>query len=152
MTDSPAAAPPDLPEFEPVPTVARHDGWSPDRQRRFIAALALLGSVAAACRAVGISSAAAYKLRGRADAAGFGEAWNIALAMGRDRVWERAVDRAVNGYTRPMHARGKVVGYRHSFDSRLAYAIAYGERLADPYAAFDQAVSRIASSTSEDGG
>jgi hypothetical protein len=150
MTDSPDPLAADLPEFVPVPTALRHDGWTPDRQQRFIAALALLGSVARACRAVGLSPASAYKLRGRADAAGFAEAWSIALAMGRDRVWAQAMDRALNGYTRPMRYRGKVVGHRHVFDNRLAYALAFGERMTDPLEVFNQSLSRIASSTSGD--
>lgn len=133
MTDSPSAALLDLPEFEPVPTVQRHDGWTPERQRRLIAALTLLGSVAAACRAVGLSSASVYKLRSRKDAASFAEAWDLALAMGRDRVWERAFDRALNGYKRPIRYRGEVVGYRQVFDNRLAFAIAYGAKPTDPF-------------------
>ncbi len=132
MTDSPIAGP-DVPGFDPVPTTPRHDGWTPDRQRRFVEALCRLGSVAAACRAVGLSSASAYKLKARPDAASFAEAWSIALAMGRDRVWAEAFDRALNGYTRPMRYRGKVIGQRHTFDNRLAYAIAYGERRIDPF-------------------
>lgn len=148
MTDSdPPAA--DFPPFEPVPTAARHDGWTPDRQHRFIAALMQLGSVAKACRAVGLSRASAYKLRSRVDAEGFAQAWRIALAMGRDDVWAQALDRSLNGYTRPIRYRGKVIGQRHVADNRLAYAMAYGERPSDPYKALDQSFSRAASSTSK---
>ena len=137
MTESPSTQPLDSPEFKPVPTTPRHDGWTPERQRRFIEALCLLGSVAAACRAVRLSSASAYKLRGRPDAASFAAAWSIALAMGRDRIWEQAFDRALNGYVRPIRYRGEVVGYRQVFDNRLAYAIAYGAAPGDPFKAAD---------------
>jgi hypothetical protein len=133
MTDSPAPVPPEILAFAPVPTAPRHDGWTPDRQRRFVEALYHLGQVAAACRAVGLSPASAYKLRGRGDAGGFAAAWDLALEMGRDRVFERAMDRAMNGYVRPVRYRGEVVAMRHCFDNRLAYAIAFGERPRNPF-------------------
>lgn len=54
----------ELPTFTPVPRqCARHDGWTPDRQRAFIEALADTGSVAAACKAVDMSERGAYHLR-----------------------------------------------------------------------------------------
>lgn len=41
----------ELPAFTPVPRqYQRHDGWTPERQRSFIEALADLGSVEAASR------------------------------------------------------------------------------------------------------
>lgn len=131
MTDSPDTTPLDLPAFEPVPTTPRHDGWTADRQRQFIAALASLGSVAGACRAVGMSSASAYKLRDRPAAGSFAAAWRIGLSMGRDRVMERAFDRAVNGYTRPVVRRGVVVGQRRLFDHRLIATILRATHLPD---------------------
>lgn len=56
MTDSPSL---DSPAFTPVPLRARPDGWTPERQRRSIAALTATGVVAAAVRAVGKSATAA---------------------------------------------------------------------------------------------
>lgn len=117
----------DLPAFTPVSTAQRHDGWTPDRQQQFIAALAQLGGVAAACRAVGMSAKSAYRLRARPDATEFAAAWDDALAMGRDRAFDRAIDRGLNGYTRPVRYRGRVVAQRHCYDNRLLYAACYGE-------------------------
>lgn len=34
---------PDLPDFAPVPRKYRHDGWTPERQKAFIEALADTG-------------------------------------------------------------------------------------------------------------
>lgn len=65
--------------FTPVQLKARHDGWSPGRQRCFIEELAATRSVSKACRAVGMSRDSAYKLRGRPEAAQFRLAWNQAL-------------------------------------------------------------------------
>ena len=54
----------ELPSFTPVPRKSkRHDGWTEDRQRRFIEALADTGSVQAACRAVNMRTVGAYYLR-----------------------------------------------------------------------------------------
>ena len=44
-----------VPDFTPVPLRARADGWTPARQRGFIAALARCGSILAAARHVGIA-------------------------------------------------------------------------------------------------
>jgi hypothetical protein len=65
--------------FTPVRLKARHDGWTPERQYRFIAELAATRSIARACRAVRMSTVSAYKLRDRPDAASFAAAWQYAL-------------------------------------------------------------------------
>ena len=51
-----------LPQFEPVPRKYRHDGWTPERQKAFIAALAESGNVTAACEHVGMTTEGAYYL------------------------------------------------------------------------------------------
>lgn len=68
--------------FTPVQLKARHDGWSPERQFRFIEVLAATRSVTKACRAVGMSRDSAYTLRDRAEAAQFRLAWTKALEPG----------------------------------------------------------------------
>ncbi len=69
-----------LPCFVPVPVRARRDGWDAERQGRFIGWLAQTGSVSEAAARVGRSRESAYRLRRRADAAGFAAAWDAALA------------------------------------------------------------------------
>jgi hypothetical protein len=69
--------------FAPVPVRYRRDGWTPRRQRRFIAALAESGCVLAACRRAGKSAESAYRLWRRPDAAGFRAAWDAALRLAR---------------------------------------------------------------------
>ena len=75
--------------FTPVQLKARHDGWTPERQRRFIEELAATRSISKACRAVGMSRDSAYSLRDRPEAAQFRLAWKQALepdfAAGRGR-------------------------------------------------------------------
>jgi hypothetical protein len=68
-----------IPAFHPVPVGKRKDGWTPDRQGRFIGMLAQTGSVLAAARALGMGRESAYRLRRRPGAAGFAAAWDAAL-------------------------------------------------------------------------
>ena len=65
--------------FKPVQLKARHDGWTPNRQIRFIEELAATKSLTRACRSVGMSRASAYKLRDRPEATEFRLAWDAAL-------------------------------------------------------------------------
>jgi len=121
--DGTAAEP--LPEyaFTPVATrSSRHDGWTAERQRQFITAIAVTGSVARAARSVGMGITSAYNLRRRADAESFAAAWDAALEEGRCRAFDRAMDRAVNGFLVPRYYRGQVVGYLHRHDDAMTIA------------------------------
>ena len=70
-----------LPRFKPVPRQRRRrDGWTPERQRRFIAGLAEGDSVRVAANAVGMTPEGAYQLRRQPGAADFAAAWAEALA------------------------------------------------------------------------
>jgi len=67
---------PALPDFTPVPRrCARHDGWTPERQKAFIEALADTGSVSRAAAMVNMSSEGAYYLRRQHGAEEFRRAW-----------------------------------------------------------------------------
>ena len=83
--DNPAADDPEIAallNFTPVPRgVVREDGWDPEAQRGFIAALAATGNVIAAARAVARSESGAKQLR-REDAVGeFADSWKRARAL-----------------------------------------------------------------------
>ena len=123
MTDS-THPEPDAIAFVPVACRRRHDGWTPERQHRFLEALAVAGTVAAAARAVGKSATAAYRLRDRPDAADFARAWDIAQQMAQERAFGIAMERAINGYRRPRYYAGRQVGTVHAYDLRLALAVA----------------------------
>lgn len=71
--------PQEMTAFEPVPRKFRHDGWTPARQKAFIAALADTGSVKRACAAVGMTAVGAYLLRRQPGAKSFAAAWRAAL-------------------------------------------------------------------------
>jgi len=110
----------ELPPFTPVPRqCARHDGWTPERQIAFIEALADTGSVAAACKAVDMSTVGAYHLRRQPGAESFRKAWLAALQLGVARVEDVVMDRALNGVEEPLYSYGKLIGTRTRYNDRL---------------------------------
>ncbi|MEO6153474.1 MAG: hypothetical protein ABIT09_08605 [Croceibacterium sp.] len=109
-----------LPAFAPVTRVHnRHDGWTPARQRGFIEALALYGSVRAAANAVGMTPEGAYLLRRHAEGAEFRAAWQAALDLGVQKLEDAAMERALNGIEVPVYSYGKLVGTRIKYNDRL---------------------------------
>lgn len=108
-----------LPTFEPVPLRPRHDGWTPERQREFIEALADTGSVKAACRHVNMTEVGAYRIRRLAEGASFRKAWDAALNLGVQRLEDVAMERALNGVEEPFYAYGNLVGTRKRYNDRL---------------------------------
>jgi hypothetical protein len=84
----------------------RCNGWTPKQQERFILALQAMGSVGQAAKAVGMSRTAAYKLRDRPGAESFACSWDMALDMGRQRQFDHAMERAINGVTTIRVMRG----------------------------------------------
>ena len=106
--------------FTPVvPRHAMHNGWTADRQRGFIEALASTGSVESACRSVSMKSGGAYRLRRAPGGEGFAAAWAAALDLGVQRVEDVAMDRALNGVEQPVYSYGKLVGTRTAHNDRL---------------------------------
>lgn len=129
--------------FEPVPSRRRRkDGWTPERQRGFIAALARCGSVTAAARHVGMSASSAYRLLDREGSESFAAAWDLAAEMGRDRIRDCTIERATKGAWVPVMRRGKVVRMEYRYFDRLAIAILSGRQAALDNSAEDRAEAR----------
>lgn len=59
-----------------MPVRVRHDGWHPDKQRAFIAALATTRRLDRAALAVGMSRESAYYLRRHRGGKSFAAAWD----------------------------------------------------------------------------
>ena len=120
MTDSL----PDPLAFDPVPSATnRHDGWTPERQRGFITALAMVGIVSWAAAAVGMSRKTAYDLLKRAGPdSSFANAWREAQAMGRMRATFTGIERALNGVEMPYFYGGRQRGTRRVYSDRLLAA------------------------------
>ena len=111
---------PDDYEWVPVRRKHRHDGWSPERQRSFIEALADRGSVTEAAQAVGMSVSSAYKLRRSPRGENFARAWNIALHQAALHLADVAFDRAIHGSDEPVFDKdGRRVGRRMRLNDRL---------------------------------
>jgi hypothetical protein len=142
-----AAAPQDLLLlFTPhIPHRVQANGWTPDRQRCFIAALARTGVVRAAAASVGMSARSAYQLRARvlwhtsnhADLPmspetlaklgpgymfSFAAAWDMALRDGLRLQIDAATPVALEGEEVPVIRRGRIIGWRRKFNMRLALA------------------------------
>jgi hypothetical protein len=74
----------DLLSFTPVNRRARADGWDAERQRAFIAALAVTGSPRQAARAIGKHAFGAEQLRKARGGSSFATAWDAALDIARE--------------------------------------------------------------------
>ncbi|HET7709243.1 MAG TPA: hypothetical protein VFK50_06895 [Sphingomicrobium sp.] len=98
---------------------ARRDGWTPQKQHDFIAALAESGCVTEAAAAVGMKVRSAYRLRARPGAAAFRQSWDIALDYAVRNLSDAAFSRALHGVATPIFFRGEQVGERRRFDERL---------------------------------
>jgi hypothetical protein len=126
---------PDFLQFDPVPVRARHDGWTPARQRLFVLRLACGDGAAEAARKVGRSRQTAYALRGRAGAQGFASAWDAAQAFAQQAsIAGRSIpprEHAFETLFVPRFYRGKLVGYVQREDHRSALRqLAHLDRIA----------------------
>lgn len=102
----------------PVLRKPRKDGWTPQRQRDFIAALADAGCVAEAARAAGMSERSCYRLR--RESPQFAAAWEAAIAHAAHRLVDLAFDRAIHGSDEPVFDKeGHRVGRRMRQNDRL---------------------------------
>ncbi|MFA7596703.1 MAG: hypothetical protein WCY92_10125 [Novosphingobium sp.] len=74
-----------VPSFTPVPVRARRDGWTPERQARFLGWLAQTGCVAKAAAKLGMARETAYRLRRREGAGSFAHAWDAVMTIRNGR-------------------------------------------------------------------
>ena len=114
--------------FTPATPRPRHDGWTVERQYKFIEALAETGCVEEACRRVGMSDTSAYALRRRPCGAPFRRAWDTALDYGVHRIEEHAFKRSRFGVARPIFHKGEQVGEWRHYDERLTMFILRSRR------------------------
>lgn len=116
------------PPFDPVPLArVRHDGWTPQKQRLFLAVLAMTASVGTAARSLGMSRKSAYDLRKRKGAESFARAWDEAIEDARMRAIDVLMERAMNGVTTVRIGFGGTVEVGHGPDQRMALRAAAAE-------------------------
>ena len=149
-----AEARPPLPEFTPVPRKYRHDGWTPERQRAFIAALADTGSVSRAAAMVNMAQANCYTLRRAAGAESFRRAWEAALDFGVARLKDIAFERAIDGYLVPVFVAGKLMGFRRKHnDALLMFCLRhYGQDASGKRTVIDYFSTRASAGAAASGG
>lgn len=107
-------------DWVPVRRVPRNDGWSHERQRSFIEALADCGSVLEAARQVGMSASGAYRLRRSPGGEAFAAAWDAAIHQAALHLVDVAFDRAIHGSDEPVFDKeGRRIGRRMRQNDRL---------------------------------
>lgn len=107
-------------KWVPVLRKPRKDGWTPQRQVEFIAALADTGCVEQAARLVDMTVMSCYRLRRAPGAENFARAWDAAIANAARRLVDLAFDRAIHGSNEPVFDRdGRRVGRRMRQNDRL---------------------------------
>lgn len=108
-------------KWVPVLRRPRADGWTPERQVRFIAALADGATVAEAAREVGMSENSAYRLRRSPGGENFARAWLAARAHSVPRVLDGMFEQAIHGSEEPVFDRnGCVIFQRRRYNHRAA--------------------------------
>ncbi|HYI48755.1 MAG TPA: hypothetical protein VEX35_09860 [Allosphingosinicella sp.] len=116
-------------DFDPVPVRARHDGWTPKKQRLYVEGLADTGCASEAAARVGMTEQSANRLRRRPDARGFDIACEAALEFGLRGLRSAAWERAVKGVVQQIWYHGELKGERRVYSDRLLiYLLDKGER------------------------
>lgn len=130
LCPDPAAEPVATDSFGPAET--RYDGWTPEKQAMFLRTVSEGHSITFACRVVGMSTQSAYALRRAARGAGFALGWQGALILGRERLADEMLDRALNGVVETVTRHDGKVTERHRYDNRLGAAmLSRMDRIAD---------------------
>ena len=126
LADGLAAVMPDGVALPPALTRTRTDGWTQQRQRRFLRALGDHGRYAEAAAAAGLSATSVRNFRRRSPQ--FQALCDKALVAGGTTVEEAAYVRAVEGWEEPVLHNGQVVGYRRRFSDVLAKTLLERDR------------------------
>jgi hypothetical protein len=118
--DNPADYNPHEYRWVPVRRRPRYDGWTEEKQRRFIEVLADTGIVSAAAKAVGMSRESAGRLRRSPDGAAFSRAWDAARHHSGSVLEDIAFERAIEGVEHNVYDEtGEVVCTKRVYNDRL---------------------------------
>lgn len=118
----PAPAPYDPEDYRWVPVRRRPrlDGWTEEKQRRFIEVLADTGQVGLAAKEVGLSRESAYKLRRSPHGAAFARAWDAARQHSGSFLEDVAFERAIEGVEHNVYNEyGEVICTKRVYNDRL---------------------------------
>jgi hypothetical protein len=104
----------------PVRRRPRYDGWTEEKQRRFIEALADTGLVSSAAKAVGMSRESANRLRRAPHGAAFARAWDAARQHAGAALEDIAFERAIEGVEQNVYNEyGEVIATKRLYNDRL---------------------------------
>ncbi len=104
----------------PVRRRPRLDGWTEEKQRRFIEALADTGLVSHAAKSVGMSRESANRLRRSPHGAAFSQAWDAARHHAGAALEDIAFERAIEGVEQNIYdENGAVVCTKRVYNDRL---------------------------------
>jgi hypothetical protein len=126
-TDAPASALPATNSYDPaeyrwvpVRRKPRHDGWTDEKQRRFIEVLADTGLVSLAAKTVGMSRESAGRLRRSPHGAPFARAWDAARQHAGCALEDIAFERAIEGAEHNVYNEfGEVICTKRVYNDRL---------------------------------
>jgi hypothetical protein len=111
---------PDEYRWVPVRRRPRVDGWTEEKQRRFIEALADSGLVSHAAKAVGMSRESANRLRRSPHGAAFSRAWDAARRHSGAALEDIAFERAIEGQERNIdNEYGEIVCTKRVVNDRM---------------------------------
>ena len=111
-------------DYEPVQLRTRHDGWTAERQRQFLNALAETGCIFEAALHCGLTPRSAYRLRNHPAGRGFARAWDEALRLATGKLMTLAFERAIRGQVHESWRDGKLIGeHRAPSDRMLTYLL-----------------------------
>lgn len=105
--------------FEPVPLRYREDGFTPEKQRAYVEALADCGIAREAAARVGLSEQAINRVRRRSDARSFDRACEAAHVFGARRIRSIAFERAIEGTLKGHYYHGELISQERVYDNRL---------------------------------
>ncbi len=129
-SNAPVAAPhdPDTPDdynpddyrWVPVRRRPRYDGWTDEKQRRFIEVLADSGIVSLAAKSVGMSRESANRLRRSPHGAAFSRAWDTARHHAASALEDIAFERAIEGVEHHVFdENGHIICTKRVYNDRL---------------------------------
>ncbi|UIJ44613.1 hypothetical protein LZK98_16340 [Sphingomonas cannabina] len=131
-----------------APQSQRTAGWTAERQRTFLQAIAEGATVTDAARSVGLTKQSAYAFRTSARGAGFALGWQAAALLARDTLAETLMERVIEGTVEVVtrsNGDTTVTIERERFDNRLAMQLLNRlDRMADSATgAAGQAAARL---------
>lgn len=118
--DTPADYNPMDYRWVPVRRRPRYDGWTDEKQRRFIEVLADTGIVTLAAKSVGMTRESANRLRRSPHGAAFSRAWDAARHHAGSALEDIAFERAIEGVEQHVFdENGTVICTKRVYNDRL---------------------------------